>query len=405
MLRKPVQKGVDFVRKQQNSFKVNMARRIVQNFSIGLTQQYQSIYISELGAGPLELGYVTSLGGFASTFITVPIGWLADKHGIRKLILFSLSLFTIGYAIFAVANNWQITALALIVTTFAAQMDMTVCPMICGSTLASEERATGMQLCDTVTAVPRLLAPVTAAYIITILGGISVEGIRPIYWIEVGGLLAALLIFFKYFTNPREKRGSEPHQLISGIRRVFNEGVMVKRWIVYSMISGLPIYMAIYIPLYARELKGATQFTIGLMDTAYWLSIVLLAIPIGLSADKFGRKKLIMLMTPLYSISMLFLIRAPNDLMLILAGLLSGFIWLSLTTQVSIWGDLVPKELLGSWSGMMGLLRGIVNIISPILGGLLWNSLGPEYVLYFLAATQIVKLPILATIPSSITRG
>jgi hypothetical protein len=32
-------------------------------------------------------------------------------------------------------------------------------------------------------------------------------------------------------------------------------------------------------------------------------------------------------------------------------------------------------------------------------------SLGPEFVFYFLIATQVVKLAILWTIPSSVTRG
>lgn len=48
-----VEKGIGFVKKQQSPFKVNMAKNIVQNFSLGLTQQYQSIYITALGATAL----------------------------------------------------------------------------------------------------------------------------------------------------------------------------------------------------------------------------------------------------------------------------------------------------------------------------------------------------------------
>jgi MFS family permease len=140
------------------------------------------------------------------------------------------------------------------------------------------------------------------------------------------------------------------------------------------------------------------------MDTGYWLVIVLLAIPVGLVADRFGRKRLIGLMTPLYSAGLLLLVVAPNEATLVAAGLLTGFFMLSGVTGGSISVELVPKELLGSWFGVIGLFRSLVSVASPLLGGLLWNSLGPSSVLIFLAATQVVKLGILATMPNSVAR-
>ncbi|UCH56791.1 MAG: MFS transporter [Candidatus Bathyarchaeota archaeon] len=401
MSRDPIQRGAQFVRRQKRPFKVNMAKQMVSNFSFGLTQQYQSLYISELGADPLQLGYVTSLGGVASTLITAPIGWLADRYGIKRMILASLLVSVLGYSIFGLATSWQMTALALIATTFAYQIGFTVCPMICGRTLASRERATGMQLCDTLSALPRLAAPIVAAYLITILGGISVEGIRPLYWIEVTGLVIASLIFFRYFTDPPGGENSRHLRFSEGIRRVLREGVAIKRWIALSMLSVLPMYMSIYVPIYAREVKGASPYTIGLMDAAFYLVIVLLAIHIGLSADRHGKKRLITLMTPLYAASLLLLVLAPNELTLIAAGFLNGFLWLTLVVQGSIFVELVPRELLGSWSGMTMLFRGFVNIASPTLGGLLWDSLGPEYVFYFLIAVWLLRLLIIATIPAT----
>jgi MFS family permease len=131
---------------------------------------------------------------------------------------------------------------------------------------------------------------------------------------------------------------------------------------------------------------------------------VLLAIPVGLVADRFGRKRLIGLMTPLYSAGLLLLVVAPNEATLVVAGLLTGFFMLSGVTGGSISVELVPKELLGSWFGVIGLFRSLISVASPLLGGLLWNSLGPSSVLIFLAATQVVKLGILATMPNSVAR-
>ena len=70
-------KGVDFIRRQHRAFKVNMVRNLVYKFSIGLTQQYQSIYVSALGAGAVELGLVNSVGGIASTLCLCPSAFRA----------------------------------------------------------------------------------------------------------------------------------------------------------------------------------------------------------------------------------------------------------------------------------------------------------------------------------------
>jgi MFS family permease len=405
MLEGTVGRVVGFFRRQKKPYRVNMAKNVVQNFSLGLTQQYQSIYISELGAGPLELGYVSGIGGVAATLVTVPAGWMADRYGIRRMLLVAIALNVVGYSIFGLAGSWQETILAYSVVTVAMCVGLVVCPMICGSTLKNEERVTGMQLCDTVAAIPRIVAPVVAAYLITRLGGISVEGIRPLFWLEAVGLIMAFAIIYLRFEDPRAGASIETLNPLAGLTRVFDEGMMVKRWLLYRMVSSLPRYMAFFVPLYARELKGAGSYTLGLMDTGYWLLVVLLALPIGMSADRFGRKRLIALMTPVYSASLLVLVHAPNDTALILSGALSAFLMLISVTQGAINAELVPREIHGSWFGLNGLCRGVVNIASPVLGGLIWEYLGPDYVFYFLALSQLVNLLILATMPESATRG
>ena len=65
--------------------------------------------------------------------------------------------------------------------------------------------------------------------------------------------------------------------------------------------------------------------------------------------------------------------------------------------------ELVPVEQIGRWSGLLGLLRGVVAIPAPILGGLIWDSLGPAYVFIIpLAVDLLFKIPLLATIPETL---
>ena len=162
------------------------------------------------------------------------------------------------------------------------------------------------------------------------------------------------------------------------------------------------MFLSFYIPLYARQIKGADTYIVGLMDSAYWLIVVVLAIPVGLAADRYGRKKMIALMTPVYSLSLVLLVFAPNDVVLVISGMLSGFLFLNMVTQGAIGLELVPKELLGSWNALNAVARGLLGIVAPLLGGLIWESLGPNYLFYFLAFLYLVRLAIMQTVPDTV---
>jgi len=157
-----------------------MAKVSIQNFFSSLTQQYQSIFVIGLGATPLQLGILSSAGGVAGALVATPAGWLADKRGVKAVMVLGMIPMILGAFLFAISMNWLIALPAVVVAMLALRIEMTVCPMVCGSCLKSGERAMGMQFCDTLSAIPRLISPIIAAAIVTNFGGISVEGTRPL---------------------------------------------------------------------------------------------------------------------------------------------------------------------------------------------------------------------------------
>jgi len=369
------------------------------NSSVGLTQQYLSIYVTLLDATAIQLGYVAGLGGVANILLSIPFGLLADRQGVKRMIISSLILFATGYSVFGLASSWQLTAFAYLFTSMAVLITNNVCPMVCGACLNSVERTTGMQLCDTVTAIPRLFAPVAAAIIISYLGGLTAEGIRPLFWLGTAAILVALVVIFRLFQNPTLPRPTDGSDFRVGLPRVFREGVKVRRWLIYYMLMTIPWYMGFYIPLYAKLVKGAGTLVLGFMDSGYWLAVVLLALPVGLAADRLGRKKVILVLTPMYCLGLFMLGTAHSDIALLAAGALNGFTMLAAVTESSITVELVPRELLGSWFGVLGFFMGLISFAAPIIGGYLWG-IDPAFILLFLSATQIAKLAILVMMPS-----
>ena len=69
----------------------------------------------------------------------------------------------------------------------------------------------------------------------------------------------------------------------------------------------------------------------------------------------------------------------------------------------SITPELMPREYLGRWRGVLGLFLGLAAIPAPIIGGLIWEQMGPEWV--FIIPTLIelaIRLPLLYTVPETL---
>lgn len=129
------------------------------------------------------------------------------------------------------------------------------------------------------------------------------------------------------------------------------------------------------------------------------------ALPSGGLADRFGRKRLIFMMTPLYCAGLLLLVYAPSSQHLLLSGLLIGFNTLIAVTQGAITVEIISRELLGSWFGVLSLVRGLVGVVAPLMRGYLWEAVAPSAVFHIILAAQVGKVLILLSMPSSMTRG
>ena len=392
-----VAKLAKFVRRQEKAFKVNMIRSAGNTLFNGLTDQFRSLYILRLGATAFELGLVNSIAGTAATAIALPTGWFADRHGIRRVFLLGSPLIILGSLLFALALDWRLTIPAMLLTLLANQLFHIACPMVCGSYLKSEERATGKQLCDTVSLLPTLVAPMVAAVLISNFGGLNSEGIRPLYFLQTFGFSLVALFTYKYYFDPCKSQSCATRSNFTGeLGQVFGKGTAVKEWTVFFFLSSSTYFMSLtYLPAFITEIKHGDEFIVGGVTAASMMLTLLLALPLGRAADTFGRKKVLYATIPLYCASILLLIYAENATMLLISGALQGFYLLSAVTQGAITAELVPVSHIGKWYGILNLCRGLSSIVAPLVGGLIWSIIGAEYVFFFIVLTEASRLTIL----------
>jgi MFS family permease len=383
-----------------------MLRVSFQNFLITLVIYYQSLYIIALGATPSQLGLAMSSGAIAGAIIAIPTGWIADRHGVKKIFLFGTLIMAIGAIFLVSASYWTAAIPGLFMNVLGFILVQTVCPVVCGSCLKNKERATGMQLCDTLSAVPRLIAPMMGAILVTSFGGISVEGIKPLYFIQFVGFSLIFIFIYRQFSDPyKVKPFKQRIDVIKDIKEIFKRGRMVKRWILYYALSSFAFsitYLAGFVALYANVVKHADQYVLGIMASTLMIVPLTLSIVVGKLADTFGRKRILFVTIPIYCLSLLILIGAKNSTTLIISSVLQGFLILNLTTEGAIAVELVPVNLLGKWMGMLYFIYGCIGIIAPVIAGYLWSLISPAAIFFFLIGTELMLIPLLMTMPETL---
>lgn len=403
-LRSLAQRGIRFASRQTGGFKLMLERRALHALATGLTTQYSSIYATLLGASPVQLGSLQSVGNAVGALGSLPAGWLIDYYSLKNVFLVGGAMLAAASVLYCVAPTWVWLYLAVTIYYLGSRLTCTACTVTCAAELPNADRATGRGLCRTLSSPVGMVAPLLAAWLISLAGGLSTRGLRPLYAVQALIFVGILALLLTRLPRAQPRSGpADSHRVLSGFAEVFKQGPDVARLMVVMGLMELPWTIAQpFAPVYAHEFKGANEFVLGGIIVASMLVPMLASIPIGRLADRHGRKRLLFAIAPLTYLANLLLILAPaagvgSSMCLLMYGLLFGFNSIGMALASSMAAEIMPQEQMGRWIGIVGLFRGLLSIPAPTVGGLIWEHIAPQYV--FLAAIAIdvcIRLPLLA---------
>ncbi len=367
---------------------------------------YLSIYIVALGATVTQLGAVNSMGMIAAGIMGPFTGWFIDRIGPKKIYLFGIGMLAVSYFTYGIAHSWMFTIVAMVAYWLGHSVSTHSCATVCGNSLANEDRATGMTICETFAAgLVGMAGPMVGVWLVTIFGGVSASGIRPLFFFSLMISASTFIIVWTQLSDTKwRKAGVRQSNLFHDLYQVVKGGPHLKRWLLISSITHLPLAMVLpFSQVFAHEVKGADQFLLGAMVTGSGLASILFSIPLGRAADKVGRKKVLCMTIPLFWFSNLLLVWSPNRAILLTAGILQGFYWIGSSIAAAMERELVPSEQMGRWLGITRCFKMLVNAFMAFVSGLIWDSIGPGYVfLIFVAIDLFLRAPLLISMPETL---
>jgi MFS family permease len=141
------------------------------------------------------------------------------------------------------------------------------------------------------------------------------------------------------------------------------------------------------LPLFARRFEGfgAGVDALGMSAMAYALTNTFAAPFIGMLADRFGRRPIVLLSLAGYVLAFSgYLFAASAWQLILLRGMAGAFTAGLLPAMMSIVGDLAPENRRAQWIGIVNGGASAGWIIGPLLGGLMYDHFG--YVVPFAAS-------------------
>ncbi len=277
------------------------------------------------------------------------------------------------------------------------------------SSVKNEDRASGFGVATVLATIGGTLAPIIAAYLVIAFGGINTNGIRPLFIIQLAGLIPLAIVIFLNLAEISKSElggGEGGRNFLKDFRSLFESAKGLKRFIFMECLGDFSMGMVFpFAMVFAVEGKNADPLILGYMGIASTLSNMIFAIPIGRLADRIGRKKTLTLMRPIMYASYLLIAFAPSAYWLILAWAFVGFPW-----EWIVWSamsmEMVPEDKRGRWSGMLMLFDNVVRIPAPIIGGILYETVGPT-VLFILpvAIDLFLRIPVLLTTHETLERS
>lgn len=337
------------------------------------------LYLTSIGIAPHILGLMFSVSMVGMAFGEPCGGWIADKVGLR--VPLSVGTFVCVPVMFCFVLTQSTPIIFFIFLTWGIVRAAIWGPGrgYIGIIAPSLKKATFMAILATMMSASRSLGTFPSGFIVDNLG------YHWVFFISAGiSLLGGILVV----TTLKKARLVKTKPLAvspsssdkpSSAKQLFSYHPFIFQSLV-AVFSSLEMGMSMnFLPLLATQVVGLTATEVGILFTMGGLVSVVLSIPIGMLADRKG-KKIFMILGLLVSASGLagtaFAASFPQ---LILFSIIKslGMVMFG-PAAAGLLSDTVPVQLQSTAMGIYGAAEDIGGIAGSALGGFIWSAWGPQ---------------------------
>jgi MFS family permease len=360
------------------------------------------LFASHLGADPSGVGFVAAVSAFTGIVASIPAGLLSDRLGRRKMLIFSLIVFSTAPFLYLFVNKiWQL-AIVRFYHGFATAVFIPVA-MALVADLFHHERGEKMGWFSTSTLVGRFMAPIAGGGIIGAMVFNPGLSYKIVYLVCGAAGILALILTFKLPSAPDkkiEKRDWE--ETFASFKSVLsNRLILITAGVEASILFAYGTFET-FLPLYSIKI-GLSAYEVGIFLSSQVITLALTKPVMGRFSDRHGRQPQIFWgaiigATCIGSFS-LFRSFIPLLALSILFGLSLSIVTSATSAFIA---DLSRKETHGSAMGILGSIMDIGHTTGPLISGIvaLYFGFGKAFIgaaLVLIAVAFVFLIKVLRT--------
>jgi MFS family permease len=229
-----------------------------------------------------------------------------------------------------------------------------------------------------------------------VLGGLIVRyyGYPAAFYTSTGILLSAAVMMIITGKDGKSKKRSTGgfSKLMANFRSIMSDGrVRTTFMTAFLMYFGSSTIRS-FIPIYASELYGMNEVSIGFMLTAGTILQVLGTPIIGRLSDRVNAKWMLTVLLAASGLMFLAYGFAKSPLHLTVITALVTLTFSSTSVSLIMLSKLADKDKLGMTMGIYGSFEDLGLVIGPLVFGFIWDSYGPGYLFPVSAAALFLAI-------------
>jgi len=334
-----------------------------------------------LGVNKSVIGLIEGIAESTASLLKVFSGWFSDRIGNRKwLMAAGYGISTFSRPIVALATGWQHVMGSRFMDRFGKGVRTAPRDAIIAESTEKTHlgRAFGFhRSMDTMGAV---VGPALAFFLL----GMFSNNFRWVFWLSmIPGAIAVLLIIFFIIEKKKAPviHSERPKLTLKHFDWRF------KFFVVIAAIFALGNSSDVFLILRAQQV-GVPTVMIPVVYLVFNLVYSLSAIPAGIAADRFGRKRVILLGFILFSILYYgFAITKDATAIWVLFGFYGLFMGFTEGIQKAFLATIIPPDFKATAFGVYNTVVGVAMLPASLVGGWLWDHVSPAATFYYGAIT------------------
>ena len=338
-----------------------------------MAERFLPVYLMALGGGALSVGLLNGLDNFLSALYAFPGGYLSDRLGYKRALVFFNLLAITGYVIVILVPSWQAVIVGSILFLSWSAISLPASMDLIAKVLPMNQRTMGVSMHSLVRRIPMALGPVIGGALIEFYG--TKSGIRLAF---VGALLmgvVSLVLQQAMIEAEREGGASNGSRAEKNPLRML---ALMTPALGRLLVSDIMIRFCEQIPyafvvIWCLHYAQVSPIQFGVLTTVEMITAMLIYVPIAYLADRSSKKPFVVMTFFFFTFFPLVLLFSRSFGLLVFAFVIRGLKEFGEPTRKALIMDLAPE---GKKAGMFGayyLARDVIVSFAAFGGAFLWR--------------------------------